>query len=70
MTRGKTDLSFKEANESINDIVGIVLTANNEELRDNFKRSSRATQSGYDITMYLLKKGLIRLGDPQEKMKV
>lgn len=70
MQRGKTELSYEEACRSLRDIVGIVLTANNEEIREAFKRSSRATQSGYDVTMYLLKNGFIRLGDPQEKIKV
>ena len=43
-----------------------------EELRKEFQRSTRATQAGYDITLYLMQKGLIRFGDnySQQKMEV
>lgn len=72
MTRTQKNLSHEEACVIIDDVVSLVLEANNEELRKEFQRSTRATQAGYDITLYLMQKGLIRFGDnySQQKMEV
>ena len=72
MTRTQKNLSHEEACVIIDDVVSLVLKANNEELRKEFQRSTRATQAGYDITLYLMQKGLIRFGDnySQQKMEV
>lgn len=72
MTRTQKNLSHEEACVIIDDVVSLVLEANNEELRKDFQRSTRATQAGYDITLYLMQKGLIRFGDnySQQKMEV
>ena len=72
MTRTQKNLSHEEACVIIDDVVSLALEANNEELRKEFQRSTRATQAGYDITLYLMQKGLIRFGDnySQQKMEV
>lgn len=72
MIRSQKNLSYEEATEVVSDIVELVLEANNQELRKDFQRSTRATQAGYDITLYLMRKGLIRLGNnySQQKMEV
>lgn len=72
MIRSQKNLSYEEATEVVSDIVELVLEANNHELRKDFQRSTRATQAGYDITLYLMQKGLIRLGNnySQQKMEV
>ena len=72
MIRSQKNLSHEEAIEVVSDIVELVLEANNQELRKDFQRSTRATQAGYDITLYLMRKGLIRFGDnySQQKMEV
>ena len=72
MTRTQKNLSHEEACVIIDDVVSLVLEANTEELRKEFQRSTRATQAGYDITLYLMQKGLIRFGDnySQQKMEV
>lgn len=72
MTRTQKNLSHEEACVIIDDVVSLVLKANNEELRKEFQRSTRATQAGYDITLYLMRHGLIKFGDNycQQKMEV
>lgn len=72
MTRTQKNLSHEEACVIIDDVVSLVLEANNKELRKEFQRSTRATQAGYDITLYLMQKGLIKFGDNyhQQKMEV
>lgn len=72
MVKIQKNLSHEEAVEVLDHVISLILVANNEELRKEFQRASRATQSGYDVTMYLLNKGLLKLGkfDPQEKIKV
>ena len=72
MMRTQKNLSHEEACVIIDDVVSLVLEANNEELRKEFQRSTRATQAGYDITLYLMQKGLIKFGDNyhQQKMEV
>lgn len=72
MVKVQKNLSHEEAVEVVDHVISLILVANNEELRKEFQRASRATQSGYDVTMYLLNKGLLKLGkfDPQEKIKV
>ena len=72
MIKTEKNLNHAEAVEVVDHIIGLVLEANNEELRKDFQRSTRATQSGYDITLYLMQKGLIKFGDNyhQQKMEV
>ena len=72
MVKSHKNLTPDEAAEVVDHVISLILAANNEELRKEFQRTSRATQSGYDVTMYLLQKGLLKLGkfDPQEKIKV
>ena len=72
MIKAEKNLSHAEAVEVVDKIIGLVLEANNEEPRKDFQRSTRATQAGYDITLYLMQKGLIRFGDnySQQKMEV
>lgn len=72
MVKSHKNPTPEEAVEVVDHVISLILAANNEELRKEFQRTSRAAQSGYDITMYLLNKGLIKLGkyDPQEKIRV
>ena len=72
MIRADKKLSHDELVEVLNDVIRLVLDAHNNEIRKDFQKSSRSAQAGYDITMYLLNNGIIKLGrnDPQQRMEV
>ena len=72
MQRGKINLTYQEAMEILDHIVGITLEAYNKDLREEFRHGSmsRSTQVGYDVWKYLFDKGLIKIGNDNEQQKL
>ena len=72
MRRGRTDISPKEALEIIEKITAVMLRAYQGDLRQEFKKTSRPTQGGYDVLLILLDKKILELGpeNRQERIKV
>ena len=72
MQRGKINLTYQEAMEILDHIVGITLEAYNKDLREEFRHGSmsRSTQVGYDAWKYLFDKGLIKIGNDNEQQKL
>ena len=72
MVRGKKDLTPDEAMEIAQQVTDLTLDAYNNDIREGFKTQSRSAQVGYDITKYLMDKGIIKIGryDPQRKLEV
>lgn len=72
MVRAKAELTPDEAIEIAEQVTDMTLDAYNNEIREGFKTQSRSAQVGYDITKYLMDKGIIKAGkyDPQRKLEV
>ena len=62
MTRAQRDVTDVEMIDALNEIMDRVIDCYNHPIRENYKKSSRAAQIGYDIQRCLLRHDLIRAG--------
>ena len=67
--RELTDVEIRDAYEAI---IEMYLKANNEPIRQEFAKSSRMAQFGYDVSRYLFDNDHVRIGDGirQEELNV
>ena len=52
------------------EIIDLLLRGYNEPIREGFSKKSRAEQVGYDLTMCLIRKDLIHVGQKEEQQKL
>ena len=52
------------------DIIDLLLRGYNEPIREGFSKKSRAEQVGYDLTMCLIRKDIIHVGQKEEQQKL
>lgn len=62
MTRAQRDVTDVEMIDALNEIMDIVIDCYNHPVREEYKKSSRSAQIGYDIQRCLLSHDLIRTG--------
>ena len=62
MLRVQRDLSDVEMIDALNGVIDIIIDCYQHPVRDDFKKSSRSAQIGYDIQRYLMEHDLIRVG--------
>lgn len=62
MLRVQRDLSDVEMIDALNGVIDIIIECYQHPVRDDFKKSSRSAQIGYDIQRYLMQHDLIRVG--------
>ena len=62
MLRVQRDLSDVEMIDALNGVIDIIIECYQHPVRDDFKKSSRSAQIGYDIQRYLMEHDLIRVG--------
>lgn len=52
------------------EIIDLLLRGYNEPIREGFKKKSRAEQVGYDLTMCLIRKDIIHVGEQEVQQKL
>ena len=52
------------------EIIDLLLRGYNEPIREGFNKKSRAEQVGYDLTMCLIRKDIIHVGQKEEQQKL
>ena len=62
MTRAQRDVTDVEMIDALNEIMDIVIDCYNHPVREEYKKSSRSAQIGYDVQRCLLSHDLIRTG--------
>ena len=62
MLRVQREMTDVEMIDSLNGIIDIVIDCYQHPVREDFKKSSRSAQIGYDIQRYLMEHDLIRVG--------
>lgn len=62
MLRVQRDLTDVEIIDAFNDIIDIIIDCYHYPVRDDFKKTARSSQIGYDIQKYLLDHDYIRVG--------
>lgn len=70
MRKTERELTDIEMIDALMDIFDIILTGNNEPIRESFTRSSRAAQIGYDIELMLLKRNMLELGPAEGQIRI
>lgn len=72
MIKSPRELTDVEIIDAFEAIIEMYLKANNEPIRPDFQKSSRMAQFGYDVSLYLYRHDLVRIGDgiKQEELNV
>lgn len=72
MQRTERELTDVEIIDAFERILEIIITNSEHPVREDFQRSSRAAQDGYDIKRYLMDENILRTGarNQQEKLKI
>ena len=52
------------------EIIDLLLRGYNEPIREGFNKKSRAEQVGYDLTMCLIRKDIIHVGEQEVQQKL
>lgn len=52
------------------EIIDLLLRGYNEPIREGFNKKSRAEQVGYDLTMCLIRKDIIHVGEQEDQQKL
>lgn len=64
------DITDVEIIDAFYEIIGLLLKGYNEPIREGFSKKSRAEQVGYDLTMCLIRKDIIHVGQKEEQQKL
>lgn len=72
MQRTERELTDVEIIDAFERILEIIITNSEHPVREDFQRSSRAAQDGYDIKRYLMDENILRTGarNQQEKLNL
>lgn len=72
MQRTERELTDVEIIDAFEKILEIIITNSEHPVREDFQKSSRAAQDGYDIKRYLMDENILRTGarNQQEKLKI
>lgn len=72
MQRTERELTDVEIIDAFEKILEIIITNSEHPVREDFQKSSRAAQDGYDIKRYLMDENILRTGarNQQERLKV
>ena len=62
MLRVQRDITDVEMIDALNEVIDIVVDCYQHPVREDFRKSSRSAQIGYDIQRCLLRHDLIRTG--------
>lgn len=72
MQRTERELTDVEIIDAFEKILEIIITNSENPVREDFQKSSRAAQDGYDIKRYLMDENILRTGarNQQETLKI
>lgn len=72
MQRTERELTDVEIIDAFEKILEIIITNSEHPVREDFQKSSRAAQDGYDIKRYLMDENILRTGarNQQEKLNL
>ena len=62
MLRVQREMTDVEMIDALNGVIDIIIDCYQHPVREDFKKSSRSAQIGYDIQRYLMEHNLIRVG--------
>ena len=62
MLRVQREMTNVEMIDVLNGVIDIIIDCYQHPVREDFKKSSRSAQIGYDIQRYLMEHNLIRVG--------
>lgn len=70
MQKTERELTDVEMIDALLEIIDLIIATYDNPIRDEFKRTSRCSQAGYDIIMLLISKGMIRMGKRNAQMSI
>lgn len=62
MLRVQREMTDVEMIDALNGVIDIIIDCYQHPVRQDFEKSSRSAQIGYDVQRYLLDNNLIRVG--------
>lgn len=70
MQRTERELTDVEIIDAFEKILEIIITNSEHPVREDFQKSSRAAQDGYDIKKYLMDEKILRAGMKNQQRRL
>lgn len=70
MQKTERELTDVEMIDALLEIIDLIIATYDNPIRDEFKRTSRCSQAGYDIIMLLISKDMIRMGKKNPQLTI